>query len=81
MILYSNLTSVKVDGAPMKSAATLRLTSDIFIGSISSESVKEDIVDSFKTNDLSEKQKVFIECLFKEANENSFIVQICGTKQ
>ncbi|MDR1244741.1 MAG: hypothetical protein LBJ98_02035 [Endomicrobium sp.] len=81
MILYSNLTSVKADSVSIKSVAVLRLTSNIFIGSISSESVKKDIVDSFKINNLSEKQKIFIECLFKEANENNFIVQICRTKQ
>ncbi|MDR3306459.1 MAG: hypothetical protein LBS61_02125 [Endomicrobium sp.] len=81
MILYSNLASVEVDGVPMKSMAVLRLTSDVFSGSISSESIKKDLVDSFKTNNLSEKRKVFIERLFKEADENNFVAQICGTKQ
>ncbi|OEG70794.1 hypothetical protein ATZ36_17635 [Candidatus Endomicrobiellum trichonymphae] len=65
MTLYSNLCSVEINGAFVKSKSVLRLTSEVFLGAVSS-------------NSLSEKQKEFINGIFKEAEENNFIVQIYG---
>ncbi|GHT25232.1 hypothetical protein AGMMS49953_09710 [Endomicrobiia bacterium] len=45
-----------------------------------SKSVQKDVDNCFKTNSLSEKQKEFVERIFKEAEENDFIVQIEGIK-
>ncbi|MDR0977769.1 MAG: hypothetical protein LBL71_01860 [Endomicrobium sp.] len=81
MVLYSNLSSVEIEGVSVNSLAVLRLTSDKFIGSISSKSAEEDIIDSFSTNNLSKKQTVFAECLFKEAVYNNFLIEICGIKE
>ncbi|WP_096525883.1 hypothetical protein [Candidatus Endomicrobiellum trichonymphae] len=44
------------------------------------KSVQKDGDNCFKTNSLSEKQKEFVERIFKEAEENDFIVQIEGIK-
>ncbi|GHT16143.1 hypothetical protein AGMMS49573_04820 [Endomicrobiia bacterium] len=80
MILYSNLCSVEINGISVKSKSVLRLTSAVFIGAVSSKSVQKDVDNCFKTNSLSEKQKEFVERIFKEAEENDFIVQIEGIK-
>ena len=80
MVLYSNLDSVEINGISVKSEAVLKLTSKIFLGTISSKSAKEDIDSCFKANHLSEKNKEFIKKIFKEAEENKFIVQIQGIK-
>ncbi|GMO55349.1 MAG: hypothetical protein Ta2C_10080 [Candidatus Endomicrobiellum trichonymphae] len=80
MILYSNLCSVEINGISVKSKSVLRLTSAVFIGAVSSKSVQKDVDNCFKTNSLSEKQKEFVERIFKEAEKNDFIVQIEGIK-
>jgi hypothetical protein len=78
MILYSNLCSVEISGASVKSKSVLRLTSEAFLGAVSSKSAQKYIDNCFKANSLSEKQKEFIKGIFKEAGENNFIVQIQG---
>ncbi|OEG69246.1 hypothetical protein ATZ36_10655 [Candidatus Endomicrobiellum trichonymphae] len=80
MILYSNLCSVEINGASVKSKSVLRLTSKVFLGAVSSKFAQKDIDNCFKVNSLSEKQKEFIKRIFKEAEENNFIVQIQGVK-
>jgi hypothetical protein len=74
MILYSNLCSVEINGASVKSKSVLRLTSEVFLGAVSSKSAQKDIDNCFKVNSLFEKQKEFIKRIFKEAEENNFIV-------
>jgi hypothetical protein len=76
MILYSNLCEVTVNGVPMNSEATLVLTSAKVVGTISSKSSTREWVDFILNNHLSPAQTVLIDTLFKEAEENSFTVQI-----
>ena len=55
MILYSNLDSVEINSISVKSEAILKLTSEKFLGAISSKSVQKDVDNCFKANNLSEK--------------------------
>ncbi|MDR0800861.1 MAG: hypothetical protein LBN01_05020 [Endomicrobium sp.] len=80
MILYSNLDSVEINGISVKSEAVLKLTSEKFLGAISSKSAQKDVDNCFKANHLFEKQQEFIKKIFEEAEENKFIVQIQGIK-
>ncbi len=48
----------------------------MFLGAVNSKFAQKDIDNCFKANSLSEKQKEFINGIFKEAEENNFIVQI-----
>ena len=76
VLLYSNLKGVSIDGEKMKSISILKLTSSKLTNSITSLSKTNEIINFIKENNFSQKQKDFIENLFKEAKENSFIVKI-----
>ncbi|MDR0206830.1 MAG: hypothetical protein LBI45_06200 [Bacteroidales bacterium] len=80
MILYSNLCDVEVNGKKMKSHAILNLTS----AKISNEIISENhIIEREKfiaDNDLKPEIRVFINKLFKEANDNGFVIRIGGKK-
>ncbi|GBU23980.1 hypothetical protein R83H12_00600 [Fibrobacteria bacterium R8-3-H12] len=80
MILYSNLSEVKVNGKKMKSTAVLNLTSPKISGSISSEVPVWDRADFLLFNKFSQKQIRFIDILLDEAKENGFVVKIGDSK-
>jgi len=80
MILYSNLSEVKVNGKKMKSTAILNLTSPKISGSISSEVPVWNRADFLLFNKFSQKQIRFIDILLDEAKENGFVVKIGSSK-
>lgn len=80
MILYSNLSSVAVNGKKIKSEAILNLTSSKLKGAISSISSKKDIAQFFSLNSFSNQRIKLIETLFSEAIHNNFIIQIQYSK-
>jgi hypothetical protein len=80
MILYSNLSEVKVGGKKMKSKAVLKLTSAKIKGEITSKSYAGERAEFIFANDLKGDKQVLISELFKEAEENGFEVKIGGAK-
>ena len=80
MILYCNLSEVTANGQKIKSEAVLCLTSSKLKGAISSSSTKKEITYFFDENNLSASQKVLIETVIAEANQNKFIVKVQFSK-
>jgi hypothetical protein len=80
MILYSNLTGVKVEGKNMKSKALLSLTSKKLKGQLSSNDIPSEKIKFFSENNFSQEKLNFIYTLFKEASENNFIVKMGYSK-
>ncbi len=80
MILYSNLLEVTVDGQEIKSEAVLCLTSSKLKGVINSSSTDKEMALFFVENALSESQRVLIETVIKEANENKFTLKVQFSK-
>jgi len=80
MILYSNLCEVEVDCVKMKSKAVLKLTSSKIVSEITSNSSICRKNCFIKKNNLDDLQRKFIDTLFKEANENDFILEIRKAK-
>jgi hypothetical protein len=76
MILYSNLTEVKVNRKKMKSQAILNLTSSKIKGGISSKTFLKDKIEFFLSNNFSQQQIRFIDTLFDEARANGFMIKI-----
>ena len=76
IILFSNLTDVKVNEIPMKSTAVLTLTSAKIKGSIHSKDSNKAIDTFFEQNKLTAKRQELIKTLFEEANENNFTIEI-----
>ena len=80
MILYSNLSEVKVNNMKMKNKAILFLTSSIIKGEISSEIPDWNRSSFLLDNNFSQEQIRFIGTLFSEAAENGFIIKIGGVQ-
>lgn len=80
MILYANLTDVSANGETKQSQAILKLSSSKLIGSITSNSVFSEIVRFITVNKMNSAQTELINILFKEAQENKFIIQIQYSK-
>lgn len=80
MILYSNLTDVKVNDKKMKSRSVLLLTSTKLKGSITSLDTKEEKDKYFKINKISESLRIFIESVMTEATNNNFTVKLQFSK-
>lgn len=76
MVLYSNLSDTKVNGANVVCNPTLKLTSEKLSGYISSKSSEEELKNFFSANRLNETQKRLIEQLFLEAKSNNFEVKV-----
>jgi hypothetical protein len=76
MILYSNLSDVKVNGMDVVCSPILKLTSEKLIGYISSKSSNEELKTFFSVNCLNEVQKELIKKLFLEAKSNNFEVKV-----
>jgi len=78
MVLYCNLTDVKVNDVDFTPKPVLKLTSTNISGKITSNSISSEI-DSFKTvNSFNENQISVINHLFAEAQTNHFKVIIEG---
>ena len=80
MILYSNLSEVTVNGEKVNSEGVLSLTSSKLKGKINSTNTQEAIFQFFVDNKFSKSQKILIETIIEEANENNFIVKIQFSK-
>lgn len=80
MILYSNLTDVKVNGKNIKSRPVLLLTSSHLKGDVSSQDKKTDRETFFDKNNFTSSQKLLAEELITEAKQNKFIVKIQYSK-
>jgi hypothetical protein len=74
MMLYTNLTSVKVGAKPYDLKVQIRLTSNQLNGSINSDA-KDAVIEKFYTdNSFDTADKKFFVKLFQEARENKFTV-------
>lgn len=80
MILYSNLTSVTINGKGTSSQAVLSLTSTKLKGLITSSNTKKEVHDFFEINNFSSQQKHLIESVISEAKKNKFIIKIQHSK-
>ena len=76
MILFSNLSNVKVDNVPVKIESKLVLTSNRIKGMVTSRSQMNAVDVFISSNKLSQNRISFIRTLFEEANTNNFIIEI-----
>ena len=76
MILYSNLSNVKINGIEIQSKGVLNLTSSLLQGQLISNHKIHERVKFFLQNNLSPEISVFLDALFKEADANNFILKI-----
>jgi hypothetical protein len=74
MMVYTNLTNVKVGKLPFNLRVMIRLTSNQLKGSINSEAKPEDLDKYFSDNNFALKDKEFFKKLFQEAQENKFTI-------
>jgi hypothetical protein len=74
MMVYTNLTNVKVGKLPFNLRVMIRLTSNQLKGSINSEAKMEDLDKYFSDNNFALKDKEFFKKLFQEAQENKFTI-------
>lgn len=80
MILYSNLSNVTVNDKQTKSEAVLNLTSSELKGVVDSKSTEKELIDFFKTNNLSISQQGLIRTIIAESKANNFTVKIQFSK-
>ncbi len=74
MMLYTNLTNVKVGAKPYDLKVQIRLTSNQLNGSINSDA-KDEVIEKFYTdNSFDTADKNFFVKLFREARENKFTI-------
>jgi hypothetical protein len=78
MVLYSNLTDVKVNELIFTPKPVLKLTSTNVTGRLTSNSVSSQINDFKTSNDLNQNHIIIIDKLFTEARKNNFEVVIEG---
>ena len=78
MVLYSNLTEVKVNDQDYTPRPVLKLTSTNIKGKITTSNSEEDIKKFVSSNGLSEGNSSTIKSLFLEAQTNNFSVIIEG---
>ncbi len=76
MVLFSNLEDVTVNGKKKNVQSVLRLTSQKINGAITSCSKKSEIEVFLMNNTFSKKNVVLLDILFKEANQNNFLVKL-----
>ena len=77
---FCNLSEVQVNNAKMNSEAVLCMTSSKLIGSITSQNSKSEISIFYADNHLSESQKLLIDTVIEEANQNKFIIKVQHSK-
>ncbi len=76
MILYSNLSGTKVDGAKIACNPILKLTSEKLKGHVSSKSSSEELKAFLETNRFSRVHEGLIGVLFTEARSNNFEIKV-----
>ena len=76
MILYANLSEVTVNDVVFKSEAILSLTSSALISNLTSAGTTTEKTTFCRINNFSDSQIQFMDDLFKEANENNFIITL-----
>jgi hypothetical protein len=81
MVLYSNLENVKIKSKIFKVTPILKLVSVKIKNSISNNTSKSDLNKFLKTNKFKANEIEQISILFKEADENNFIILITGTNK
>ena len=74
MMLYTNLTGVKVGAKPYDLKVQIRLTSNQLNGSTNSDVKDEDIEKFYTDNSFETADKNFFGKLFREARENKFTI-------
>lgn len=74
MMLYTNLSNVKVGKNPVNLRVQIRLTSNQLKGSIISDAKFEDADKFFSDNSFDSANKTFFQKLFQEARENNFTI-------
>lgn len=74
MMLYTNLTNIKIGKTPYNLRVQIRLTSNQLKGSIKSDAKDEEIEKFFSENNFALKDKEFFKKLFTEAQENKFTI-------
>jgi hypothetical protein len=72
MVLYCNLTDVKINGKKLSPKPVLKLTSENLSGRLSSNDSKEEISSFKKINDFNEVQSLMTDQLIGGANVNNF---------
>ena len=74
MMLYTNLTGVKVGAKPYDLKVQIRLTSNQLNGSTNSDA-KDEVIEKFYTdNSFNTADRNFFKKLFQEARENKFTI-------
>ncbi|MDP2303224.1 MAG: hypothetical protein Q8N03_12465 [Ignavibacteria bacterium] len=81
MVLYCNLTDVKINDSVYTPKPVLRLTSTNILGKITSLSLASEIEEFKSRVGFSKNSKEFIDKLFSEANTNNFEVIIEGVRK
>ncbi|MFV0387677.1 MAG: VWA domain-containing protein [Pyrinomonadaceae bacterium] len=76
MMLYTNLRNVKIADKPRSVQAGIKLTSVHLKGTLKSKSTETERVQFFSENGFSNKDAMFINQLFNEAEMNNFFVII-----
>lgn len=76
MILYSNLENITVNDCNFKQQPILKLTSEKINGYITSSDNQESILNFFIKNQFNQNQIDLVLKLFKEANNNKFLILI-----
>jgi hypothetical protein len=74
LMVYTNLTNVKVGKLPFKLRVMIRLTSNQLKGSINSDAKPEDLEKYFSDSNFALKDREFFKKLFQEAQENKFTI-------
>jgi hypothetical protein len=74
MMLYTNLSNVKIAKTPFNLRVQIRLTSNQLKGSINSDAKTEEAEKFFVENSFTIKDKEFFTKLFHEARENTFTI-------
>jgi len=74
LILYCNLEEVFILGKKYNTIPVLKLTSELINGNISSSCTEEELENFSYSNNLNKRHKNLIYNLFKEGNENDFLV-------
>jgi VWFA-related protein len=74
MMLYTNLSKVKVGARAVDYKVMIRLTSDQLKGSITSAAKDEDLIKFCSDNLIDAASREFLKKLFHEARENKFTI-------
>ncbi|MBP7496700.1 MAG: hypothetical protein KA792_03445 [Bacteroidales bacterium] len=76
MILYCNLSEIKIENNTYKSKPVLSLTSCKILGKLNSDAKVNDLNNFFKNNRFNESKKNTVQKLFEEAKTNGFYITI-----